>query len=67
MKTRNDILKDAKLIKVKHYWICDGYPREIKKGETNCKTIFFNGDDNVCLNCGSKNTRKIFYVLAETY
>jgi len=28
--------------------------------DKECNKIFFNGDDNVCTYCGSKNTRKIF-------
>jgi len=41
--------------KWKNYFICKGK----KGGETNCGRIFFNDDDNVCIYCGSKNTRKI--------
>ena len=38
-----------------HYFICKGR----RKGEKNCGKVFFNGDDNVCVYCGSKNTKRV--------
>jgi len=36
----------------------------LKKGfvcnDKDCKSIFFNSDDNVCIYCGSKNTKRIY-------
>lgn len=43
------------MIKTKHYFICKGS----KNGESNCGIIFYNEDDNICPNCGSKNTQKV--------
>ena len=41
--------------KWKQYFICKGS----KNGESNCGKVFFNDDDNVCVYCGSKNTRRV--------
>jgi len=45
-------------IKWKYYFICKGS----KGGETNCGKIFWNDDDNVCVYCGSKNTRRVYNI-----
>jgi len=51
--------KEQKKPKWKHYYVCKGS----RSGEKNCGKIFYNDDDNVCVYCGSKNTRQ---VLVET-
>ncbi len=54
--TNMETTKTKKVIKHKHYFICKG----TKGGETNCGKIFYNDDDNVCVYCGSKNTKAIY-------
>lgn len=51
-------MKNKKIdIRLQHYFLCvDCTEKEV------FNVIFYNDDDNVCVHCGSKNTRQLVQV-----